>query len=261
MSAAGPAWLEIAWADEGVAEVEGRAANDTILGYFRDAGRDDITSDEVSWCAAFVGACLARAGVPVALSHDQRLMAFSYLKVCTQIDTPRVGAIAVFWRGDPNGWTGHVGFVVGSTTTHIAVLGGNQANQVCVRKYPRDRLLGLRWPGEPVTPGELAAGGSRIAKAAKTQQVDVVKVAGAGTLGGAGLVAPPSPPDLSAFASQAGALQSAVETIDGFVKFAWGKGGWIAGALIVYWLGRMAWSAGWIGHWRAEDASTGKTMA
>jgi hypothetical protein len=41
--------------------------------------------------------------------------------------------------------------------------------------------------------------------------------------------------------------------------FVLGKGGLIGTAIALYFLARMAWNAGWIGTWRAEDASDGKT--
>lgn len=251
-------WLEIAWADEGVAETPGRAASETVLGYFKEVGRSDVTSDEVSWCAAFVGACLARGGVPVSLPSERALLARAYLDVGTPIDTPRNGAIAVFTRGDPNSWTGHVAFVVGWTETTLAILGGNQANRVCVQHFPRDRLLGLRWPEPPVAPRELAAQGSRIAGGAMAQQKDAAKVGGVTGLELA-LPAPPSDLGLSSLAEKLGAMQGSAEVIEKFMIFAWSKGGWVAGALAAYWLARMAWSAGWIKQWRAQDASTGKT--
>lgn len=246
------AWLDIAWAAEGVEETGGRAATPEILAYFRDAGHPEIVSDEVAWCAAFAGACLARAGLP----HTGSLMARSYLKYGTPIDTPRVGAIAVLRRGaDPS--AGHVGFVVGSDATHLRLLGGNQNDAVSVARFPRAMLVGLRWPPVEAAPKELAKS-SRIVKASGGQQADAGK---AGVVSGAELVIPAPPPSLGLgdLATQAGAMQSAAETIEKFLLFAWGKGGLIAGAFAAYWIGRMAWNAGWIGKWRAEDQSTGKT--
>ena len=46
----------------GEQEVRGSAANPKVLDLYRDAGHSDVDSDEVAWCAAFVGACLHRAG-------------------------------------------------------------------------------------------------------------------------------------------------------------------------------------------------------
>lgn len=165
-------WLEIAWSAQGVHEVAGPGAAPEVLGYFKDVDRSDVTSDEVAWCAAFAGSCLSRGGVLLTIPRAERLLARSYLNVGTPIDAPRVGCLAVFTRGDPTAATGHVGFVVGITSTHLAILGGNQANAVTVQNFPRACLLGLRWPGATVTPLDLDKVGSRITRAARTQAAD-----------------------------------------------------------------------------------------
>lgn len=59
---------------------------------------------------------------------------------------PGVGAILVFYRGDPDGIYGHVGFYWGEDDHHFYVLGGNQSNSVSITKIARGRLLGARWP-------------------------------------------------------------------------------------------------------------------
>lgn len=127
-----PQWLTYAWAELGQREVRGAADNPRIRAFHREVRQKREHHDEAPWCAAFVGACLVRAG----LSSTRSLMARSYL---------RYGAIAVLSRGqDPA--VGHVGFLLGETETHIALLGGNQSDAVTVATYPKTRLLGLRWP-------------------------------------------------------------------------------------------------------------------
>lgn len=249
-------WLEIAWSEEGVAEVAGGArANPRIVQMFADAGRVDVTSDEIAWCGAFAAACLSRSGVSLAaIPKPERLMARSYLKIGTPIDDPRIGCIAVFTRGDPTAATGHVGFVVGSTPTHLAILGGNQSNKVCVAHYPRARLLGLRWPAPAVTTQQLERAGSRTAVAAKAQTHD------AGKAGGPQLV--PAPPSIDmpapeAVVGQATAMQGTIEQAISFSNFASAKWPWLMAAVTLYFLARMAWRSGMIRGWRAEDASTG----
>ncbi|HEY3495976.1 MAG TPA: hypothetical protein VGK73_14860, partial [Polyangiaceae bacterium] len=41
---------------------------------------------------------------------------------------------------------GHVGFYVGEDATAYQILGGNQANSVCLTWLAKDRLLAARWP-------------------------------------------------------------------------------------------------------------------
>jgi uncharacterized protein (TIGR02594 family) len=140
-----PRWLEFAWGDLGVAEAAGAKSNPNVVRYYAEVGHAAVTDDEVAWCAAFLGACLERAGI----RSTRSLMARSYLFWGEALSEPRPGAIAVLSRGfDPR--LGHVGFLVGTTSNDLILLGGNQGDAVSVQPFPRSRLLGLRWPS-PVT--------------------------------------------------------------------------------------------------------------
>ncbi|WP_333795222.1 TIGR02594 family protein [Hyphomicrobium sp.] len=134
-------WLKEAWREFGQAERAGDRHNPRIVAFFRDVGHPGIVRDEVAWCAAFCGACLERAG----FASTRSLLARSYLKWGRSLTEPRVGCIAVFSRGSDPG-SGHVGFWLGETDDAVVVLGGNQANSVSVARYPKSRLIGLRWP-------------------------------------------------------------------------------------------------------------------
>lgn len=136
-----PAWLDEAWRENGVREVPGAASNPRILQFFAEVGHPDVARDEVAWCAAFLGACLERAGY----ASTRSLLARSYLDWGSPIEAPRIGAIAVLSRGDDPG-QGHVGFVVGVNARSVMLLGGNQTDAVNVQSFDIGRLLGLRWP-------------------------------------------------------------------------------------------------------------------
>ena len=140
---ADPIWLTEARRYLGTREVPGRRHSAIILRFFAEAGFPGIRTDETPWCAAFTNAVLARC----KLLTTGKLTARSFLKWGDPITSPRRGAIAVFRRGQ-SGWQGHVGFVVGSTPTHLTILGGNQSNAVTTARYPRSKLLGLRWPSD-----------------------------------------------------------------------------------------------------------------
>ena len=115
-------WLDEAWREFGEHERTGAAGNPRILAFYRDAGHPGIARDETAWCAAFVGACLARSG----LRGTGSLMARSYLDwgEPAALDQ-RLGAVAVLSRGaDPS--LGHVGFLLAETPQSIILLGGNQ---------------------------------------------------------------------------------------------------------------------------------------
>jgi uncharacterized protein (TIGR02594 family) len=147
-----PRWLEFAWGDLGVAEAAGARNNANVVRYYAEVGHPAVTDDEVAWCAAFLGACLERAGI----RSTRSLMARSYLAWGEAVSEPRYGAIAVLSRGfDPR--LGHVGFLVGTTSADVILLGGNQGDAVRVVAFPRARLLGLRWPAAVATAPPLVA--------------------------------------------------------------------------------------------------------
>jgi uncharacterized protein (TIGR02594 family) len=142
-----PGWLELAWGDLGMAETPGPIHNARVVAYFSDVGHSEVRDDETAWCAAFLGACLERAGV----RSTRSLAARSYLAWGEPLGEFRVGAVAVLSRtADPA--LGHVGFLVGQTSDTVILLGGNQGDCVSVQPFPRSRLLGLRWPANLAPP-------------------------------------------------------------------------------------------------------------
>jgi len=138
-----PAWLVHAWAELGQREIAGPKSNPRIDDYIRNAGHPQHANDATAWCAAFVGACLERAGV----AGTRSLMARSYLGWGQAATEPEPGVVAVLSRG-ANPALGHVGFLVGMTDDSVILLGGNQSDAVTVEAFARHRLLGLRRPSD-----------------------------------------------------------------------------------------------------------------
>lgn len=134
-----PAWLKVAWSYYGQKEIPGSRHNPVIVSFFKDVGHGWVKNDELAWCAAFVGACLAAVNLP----HTGSLAARSYLQWGDRTTSPKRGDLVIFKRGNSS-WQGHVAFYLGQTKTHIHVLGGNQANAVNVRAYSKGSLLGYR---------------------------------------------------------------------------------------------------------------------
>lgn len=255
-------WLEIAWEQEGadVREIGGPRAHASIIGYFHGIGRSDITSDEIYWCMAFYSWCLIRAGISIEhIPKAERLLAISALKIGTRIAEPRVGCGCVMPRRDASGRIvgNHVFFVTKWTATTITGVGGNQNNAVTEATFKRTADMIFMWPEPPKTETEVAAR-SRISDAAGDVRKDAAKVGG--TQGVESILpAPPAElPGFDAIAQHAGTFKTTVLGLQDFLLFAWGKAPWIAAALSVYWLVRMAWNAGWIRWWRAEDHNSGK---
>lgn len=147
-----PPWMPFAWAELGQREIAGPASNPRIAGYIRTIGQPGAATDSTAWCAAFVGACLASAGV----DGTRSLLARSYLDWGQSVDLPVPGAVAVLARGsDPA--SGHVGFVVGMTADRVVLLGGNQSDAVTVEAFPRSRILAFRLPSVSVATASPAA--------------------------------------------------------------------------------------------------------
>lgn len=134
--------FEIAKSYIGVKEIAGEKHNPIIVEFFKTVTGKEY-GDEVSWCAAFTGHCLQKAGY----KHTGRLNARSYLTYGVSAkDQPKDGDICVFWRNKIDSWEGHVGFYVGENDKNIYVLGGNQGNEVSIKEYPKSRLLDIRRP-------------------------------------------------------------------------------------------------------------------
>lgn len=147
-----PRWVALARSFIGTREIPGVRHEPLILSWWRWIKRGGIKSDEVPWCAAFVGAMLEQCGIVSTRFESAR----SYATWGFRLPRPVLGCIAVFSR---NGG-GHVGFVVGKTGDgKLLILGGNQSDEVNIRAIGTERLVGLRWPnGEPIPTDQLAFG-------------------------------------------------------------------------------------------------------
>lgn|GEM_PF-2974945 len=129
--------FELAGKQLGLNETDQKAA----LNDYLTTGGQNLDPATTAWCAAFVNATLAQSGQ----QGTGKLNARSYLDWGQAVDTPQQGDVAVFSRGDPNGWQGHVGFFDGyNDDGTIRVLGGNQGDSVSIASYNPSSLLGFR---------------------------------------------------------------------------------------------------------------------
>ena len=141
ISQANPPWYSMAHAYIGLEEIVGAQHNEQILEFWEHC-KLPFRDDETPWCAGFVGGVLEKCGIRSTRSG----MARSYLKWGKPIDGPKLGAVVVFWRGARYSTNGHVGFCAGGEDGgFIPTLGGNQGNKVCIKPYPKSRVLGYRW--------------------------------------------------------------------------------------------------------------------
>lgn len=85
-----PRWYELALGERGVKEAPGAADNPVVQAYYKDAGHPEVKHDSVPWCAAFVGAMLARSGIKPSGSLAGAL-------ISTGAPSSRLRAAAASW--------------------------------------------------------------------------------------------------------------------------------------------------------------------
>lgn len=127
-----PPWLQIAYVELGQKEIEGLENNPRILEY-QQATSLKASDDETPWCSAFVNWCLQKAGY----LSTKSAAALSWQNYGIKLRHPCLGCIVVYDHGDGRG---HVGFAVAYEQRvggqfYLAVLGGNQSNQVKVSLF------------------------------------------------------------------------------------------------------------------------------
>ena len=96
--------------------------------------------DDTAWCSLFANWVCAH----VACTRSHSLVARDWMRVGEEIKHPLKGDVVVFWRGSPDSWRGHVGFLHDIDGDFVYTLGGNQSNRVKISAYPKHQLLGYR---------------------------------------------------------------------------------------------------------------------
>jgi uncharacterized protein (TIGR02594 family) len=136
----------------GTTEGPGPLDNPVIMEMYATVGQSHVEHDDVAWCAAFVGHCLEKAGIP----STRKLNARSYLDwgVPVEPGDARQGDIGIIPRGT-SGWQGHVFFIDRIEGAWVWGLGGNQDDAVNVKRYPVAKLLGVRRSGEVAPDAEI----------------------------------------------------------------------------------------------------------
>jgi uncharacterized protein (TIGR02594 family) len=135
-----PSWLNIALNELGVAERK-NGENPKIIEYHRTTYLQ-ANRDEVPWCSSFVNWVLMKSG----LERTKSAAARSWLNYGFQVKSLIPGAIVILSRnGSPE--AGHVGFFIKDKDKHnFYILGGKQSDKVSIQLFPKNRILGARWP-------------------------------------------------------------------------------------------------------------------
>ena len=141
-------WMTEARRHIGLREVPGVANNPVIMGWADRLGARVLgikyDQDATPWCGLFSAWCLHQAGLrPPPISIRAKAWADWGDPLPLHAQRPTLGAIAAFGRDGG----GHVGFVESvNRDGSLNILGGNQGDAVNVRRFPRARLIALRWP-------------------------------------------------------------------------------------------------------------------
>ena len=143
----------------GTAEKRGAGSNPSIMEWARATGLSRFYSDDsVPWCGLAMAYVTMQAGWEPPLNP---LWARNWANFGKPVAAPMLGDVLVFARGG----AGHVGVYVGEDSSAYHVLGGNQGDEVNIKRIAKNRLLGARrcpWRiNQPanVRRIELAAGG------------------------------------------------------------------------------------------------------
>jgi len=122
----------------GVKETLGPKDHPQIIAYFDAIGFNGAKlHDETAWCSAFANWVAKTSGY----EYSGKLTARSWLNTGVSTASPEAGDVVVLWREAPESWKGHVGFFVKDTKRYVYILGGNQKDSVCIKAYPKNRVL------------------------------------------------------------------------------------------------------------------------
>jgi uncharacterized protein (TIGR02594 family) len=141
-------WYEVAYEELSTKEKPGIGDNPRVIEYHKETSLK-ATKDSVPWCSSFISWVLEKSG----LNSTRSAWARSYLKWGISLRNPVLDCIVILERGKNSG---HVGilhsFDIDKQT--VTLLGGNQADSVCIKTFPMSRVLGYRWPHEIKLPAD-----------------------------------------------------------------------------------------------------------
>lgn len=134
-----PRMVQFALNDFGVMETQGASNTPEIMRWAEELGVQGYDADAIPWCGLFMAVVATRAGKSPPTSP---LWALNWANFGESGGQPELGDVLVFVR--PNG--GHVGLYIGEGESTYHVLGGNQADSVCITQIEKVRLYAVRQP-------------------------------------------------------------------------------------------------------------------
>ncbi|MFZ5961511.1 TIGR02594 family protein [Thalassococcus sp. BH17M4-6] len=158
-----PSFDNMPWYDEanrliGLEEDTGPGSNPAIIRMAEELDLD-YAGDDIPWCGLFVAHCIGSTLGNEPLPN-LFLRARNWLNFGEDCE-PQLGAVIVFWRDTRASGKGHVGFYTGEDSGHYHILGGNQSDAVNIKKFPKRRFLGARWPLTGGSQGNIIVAGDQ----------------------------------------------------------------------------------------------------
>lgn len=152
----GPLMLTEALKLINVAELKGKVHNPVIISWAKEIGgvvENVYKADEIPWCGLFM-AVVAKRGKKAVVKDP--LWALNWGNFGNYTADPMLGDVLVFVRITNTGAkAGHVGLYVGEDSACYHVLGGNQADKVCITRIEKKRLYTCRRPAYRIQPGNV----------------------------------------------------------------------------------------------------------
>lgn len=126
----------------GTKETKGPRDNPTILEWAAETGLSHVyKADSTAWCGLAISYAAAQAGWDYA-PRGNALWARNWALWGNPVkpNEAMLGDVLVFARGEK----GHVALYVGEDATHFHILGGNQDDEVNIKRRAKSQLLAVR---------------------------------------------------------------------------------------------------------------------
>lgn len=138
---ANQAILALACSQMGRVEFPGKKSNGWIVHYLQSV-KLWAKSDNVPWCAGFVGWVLTSLG----FKGSGSLRARSYLGWGQPVEEgdERPGDVVIYWRKSRKSASGHVNFLCRFEGRYVWGAGGNQRDSTSITRAPRSKILAIR---------------------------------------------------------------------------------------------------------------------
>lgn len=119
----------------GISEIRGKKHNPVIIQWFKNVGHPEVKDDETSFCSVGLADAALTVGLPIP-PRDVVMMAKSWSSWGANVEKTAVAiraaleagfdVVAIWPRGDPKGWQGHVNVVEAVKGNKVVCVGANQ---------------------------------------------------------------------------------------------------------------------------------------